>query len=71
MKNKIVKSGLKIGDKVQMVNCYEAEKYKDVVWIVKSDCWEIPSCSELVLLEGFRGGFDTSRLRLVERAGAK
>lgn len=64
MKRNLIKSGLKIGDSVMMVNCYEAEKYPDKVWVVRSEPWEVCG-SEVVLLEGKSGGFDTSCLRKV------
>jgi hypothetical protein len=59
------KSGLKKGDKVIMVNCSEAEKYKDKVWVVRSDPWDLCG-SEVVLLEGKSGGFATEMLREVD-----
>lgn len=57
--------GLKIGDKVKMVNCMEAEIHKDKIWTVRSEPWEMCG-SEVVLLEGKSGGFDTERLERVE-----
>ena len=63
--HKIVKSGLKSGDRVTIVNCYEAEKYNGRIWTVESEPWECCG-SEIVLLEGKSGGFDTSRLKKVE-----
>lgn len=64
---KAKKSGLKPGDQVVMHSCYEArkEKYKDKVWKVRSEPWELCG-SEVVLLEGFNGGFATEFLRKVE-----
>ena len=63
--HKIKKSGLKPGDRVVMVSCCEAEKNPDKVWTVRSEPWECCG-SEIVLLEGKSGGFDTSRLKKVE-----
>lgn len=62
---KLVKSGLTTGDRVIMVNCCEAEKYDGTVWTVRSEPWEVCG-SEVVLLEGKSGGFDTSCLRKVD-----
>jgi|WetSurMetagenome_2_1015567.scaffolds.fasta_scaffold1809900_2 hypothetical protein len=63
--HKIIKSGLKPGDRVFMVDCYEAEKYAGRAWTVESEPWECCG-SEIVLLEGKSGGFDTSRLKKLE-----
>lgn len=65
MKRKLIKSGLKIGDLVKMVNCYEAEKCPEKVWTVRSEPWEVCG-SEVVLLEGKSGGFDTSCLQKIK-----
>jgi hypothetical protein len=54
-----------IGTKVQMVNCLEAEKHGDKVWITRSDPWMLCG-SQVVLLEGKSGGFDTSCLEVVK-----
>ncbi|WP_167348454.1 hypothetical protein [Paenibacillus etheri] len=50
-----------------MHSCYEdrKEKYKDKVWTVKSEPWDLCG-SEVVLLEGFNGGFATEYLKKVE-----
>jgi hypothetical protein len=48
---------MKIGTKVIMVDCCEAEKYKDCVWITRSEPWVIGSGETLILLEGYSGGF--------------
>jgi len=55
--------GLKPGDKVKMVNCYEArlEKNKDKVFEVKSGPGEICG-QEVVKLDGYPGGFATKFL---------
>lgn len=61
-------SGLKPGDKVIMHTCYEAsmEKYKDKVWTVDSEPWDLCG-SEVVMLGGYRGGFATEYLRKVNQ----
>lgn len=56
---------LKKGDKVKMINCYEAEKYKDKIWTVRSEPW-IACGSEVILLDGKSGGFATEFLEKVE-----
>lgn len=56
-----------IGTRVRMVNCPEAKKYGDKVWTTRSDPWEMCG-SQVVLLEGYRGGFDTSCLEVVRDA---
>ncbi len=60
-------NNLKPGDKVIMVNCYEArlEKYKDKIWTVSSEPWDLCG-SEVVKLEGKSGGFATKFLERVE-----
>lgn len=57
----------KPGDKVKLVNCAEAqlEKYKDKVWTVRSESWNLCG-TEVVLLEGKAGGFATKYLRKAE-----
>jgi hypothetical protein len=65
MNKKIKKSGLMPGDKVIMVKCAEAEKYKDRIWIVRSEPWDVCG-SEVVLLEGYSGGFATEMLKKME-----
>ena len=63
-------SGLHKGDRVVMHTCYEAsmEKYKDKVWNVVSEPWNVCG-SEVVLLEGKSGGFATEYLRKVTGNG--
>lgn len=58
---------LKIGDKVVMINCAEAEmdKYKDRIFIVVSEPWELCG-SEVVKLEGKSGGFATEFLKKID-----
>lgn len=52
---------IKIGAKVRMVNCMEAEKYGDKVWEIRSEPWQCCG-STIVLLKGKSGGFDISCL---------
>jgi hypothetical protein len=61
------KSGLKPGDKVIMHTCYEPrkEKYRDKVWTVDSEPWELCG-SEVVRLEDYSGGFATEFLKKAE-----
>jgi len=56
---------MKIGTKVKMVKCLEAEKYKDRIWITKSEPWKVGS-SLVVLLEGYSGGFAVEFLEIVK-----
>lgn len=67
MPRKSKSSGLKIGDRVVMVNCFEAkaEKNKDKIWVITSEPWDVCG-SEIVKLDGKRGGFATKFLRKVE-----
>ncbi|MDQ0047704.1 hypothetical protein J2T18_001987 [Paenibacillus polymyxa] len=55
------------GDQVVIHGCYEAckEKYKDKVWTVGSEPWDLCG-SEVVRLEGYNGGFATEYLKRVE-----
>jgi hypothetical protein len=57
--------GLEIGSRVKMVNCLEAEKYGDRVWITSSEPWQIGGGAWLVLLEGCRGGFAVKFLKKI------
>ena len=59
-------SGLHVGDKVIMHTCSEAtlDKYKGEVFTCLSDPWDLCG-SEVVLLDGVRGGFATEYLRKV------
>lgn len=56
-----MKRKLKIGDLVIMTNCSESGAYKDRIWKVRSDPWDLCG-SEVVLLEGRAGGFATKCL---------
>lgn len=55
---------LHVGDKVIMHTCYEAEKYRNKVWAVVSEPWDLCG-SEVVMLDGYRGGFATEFLKKV------
>lgn len=57
-------SNLQVGEKVVMHTCYEAAKYDGRIWPVRSNPW-ILGVSEVVLLEGFSGGFATEYLQRV------
>jgi len=63
---KLKPSGLKIGDEVVMHSCYESRKEKNIdkVWTVRSEPWDLCG-SEVVLLEGYSGGFSTEYLKKV------
>jgi hypothetical protein len=65
-RSKAKPSGLHPGDQVVMHTCAEArmDKYKDKIWAVASEPWDLCG-SEVVLLEGYRGGFATEFLRKV------
>ena len=69
MAKKIKPSCLKPGDRVVMINCYEAsmEENKDKIWLVTTEPWDVCG-SEVVKLEGKAGGFATKCLRKVEVA---
>ena len=58
------RSGLKPGDKVVMHSCYEASKHHGRIWTVRSEPWDLCG-SEVVLLEGYSGGFSTENLARV------
>lgn len=60
-------NGLKPGDQVVMYGCAEtrSEKYKNKVFTVRSEPWELCG-SEVVKLEGIVGGFATEFLRQVD-----
>lgn len=57
---------LKPGEQVKMVVCLEArlDKYKDRIWTVRSEPWDVCG-TECVLLEGKAGGFATEFLERV------
>ena len=63
------RKGLKPGDHVIMVNCYEAglDKYKNKVFTVISEPWDLCG-NEVVKLEGISGGFATKFLKKVNVA---
>ncbi len=56
---------MKIGTRVKMVDCYEAAKEPDRIWITRSNPWLLGHGEEVVLLEGKAGGFAT---RFLEEA---
>lgn len=56
---------MKIGDKVKMVNCLEADKHPGKVWAVRSNPWDLCG-SQVVLLEGLSGGFAVDCLEPTE-----
>lgn len=64
---KLKLSGLHVGDEVVMHTCAESrlEKYKDKVFRCMSDPWNLCG-SEVILLDGVRGGFATEFLRKAE-----
>jgi hypothetical protein len=57
---------LKIGDKVVMANCGEAEHYPNKVWICRSDSYysKYGTKEDLVFLEGFAGSFLVDCLKI-------
>lgn len=57
---------MKIGTKVVMINCVEADENRDKVWITCSKPWTLGHGEEVVKLKGKAGGFATSCLRVVE-----
>lgn len=56
---------LKKGDKVVMFGCLEAHGREDKVWTCKTDSYEMCG-TEVVMLEGYSGSFDTYFLKKVE-----
>jgi len=56
---------MKIGTKVKMVNCLEAEKYKDRVWVTRSEPWKVGG-NWVVLLDGYSGCFAVEFLEVVK-----
>ena len=64
-KPKVKRVNWPIGTKVRMVNCYEARKHGEKVWVTRSAPWEMCG-SQVVRLEGYAGGFDTSCLEVVQ-----
>ncbi|OEC87864.1 MULTISPECIES: ASCH domain-containing protein [Methanobacterium] len=55
----LIKSNLKPGDIVKMIDCTESElpKYKDKQFKVRSEPWFVGHGKEVVLIEGITGGF--------------
>jgi hypothetical protein len=62
---------MEIGTKVKMVNCYEARKNPDKVWVTRSEPWELGQGQKVILLEGKTGGFSVDCLEIVEEKGLK
>ena len=60
-------SGLHVGDRVTMHTCAESrlDKYKNKEFTCLSDPWNLCG-SEVILLDGIRGGFATEYLRKAE-----
>lgn len=56
---------LSAGEKVVMSGCYEERKHKDRIWTVISKPWYLCG-TEVVLLEGYSGGFATEFLKRVK-----
>ena len=52
------------GDKVVMHTCIEAKHYNGKIWECATDSWDNYG-TELVMLEGFSGGFCTEFLQKV------
>ena len=65
-RKKFKASGLHEGDKVMMHTCAESsiEKYKDKVFTCTSEPWDLCG-SEVIMLDGVRGGFATEYLKKV------
>lgn len=61
---KLKLSGLKAGEQVVMYTCSESRKYPDRVWTTRSDPWDLCGL-EVIMLEGFSGGFATEYLKRV------
>jgi hypothetical protein len=55
-----------VGTKVKMVNCLEAEKYAEKIWVTESQPWQLGSGAWIVLLEGYSGGFSIKCLEAVD-----
>ncbi len=55
-----------IGTKVKMVNCYESEENKNIIWETKSKPWLLGCGEQLVNLVGYSGGFATGCLEVVQ-----
>lgn len=56
---------MEIGTKVVMVNCFEARKDPDKVWVTRSEPWALGRGAMVVLLEGKSGGFSVDCLKVV------
>lgn len=65
-----VQKKLKPGDLVKMNDRYRvSDRYRGVVFTVTSDPWPCGG-AEIILLDGYRGGYATDGLDLVEEVSA-
>ncbi|GIN90237.1 hypothetical protein J6TS1_01210 [Siminovitchia terrae] len=49
-----------------MVNCYEAKKTPENIWVTRSKPWDLGYGQKVSLLEGKTGGFSVNCLEVVE-----
>ena len=60
---------LKIGDKVKLFDCAEADLYPEIIFEVISDIWELGHGRKVVRItskeKDFRGGFAVDKLKKV------
>jgi len=56
---------MKIGTKVRIVGCSEAEKYKDIIWETRSEPFKLGDGELVVLLKNYIGGFALKYLQEV------
>lgn len=61
------KRNLPIGTHVVMFDCLEADIHKGKTWKTRSIPWKLGSGDRIVLLEGYSGGFLTSKLKVVKQ----
>jgi len=61
-------TSFKPGDRVKMVNCGEVKYHKNTVWTVESKPWNLCG-TQVVLLEGYAGGFSCECLQKVANEG--
>lgn len=59
-------TSFKPGDRVMMVNCFEAKLHPDKIWTVRSEPWALGHGEMVVLLEGKGGGFCCDCLQKVK-----
>jgi hypothetical protein len=55
-----------IGTRVRMVDCYDAKQNPNRIWVTRSKPWVIGGHTQVVLLQGKSGGFDTACLEVVK-----